>query len=269
LKNSLIFLRSFGDFIIALSVLSKAKDLSSFQFIASKHLEPLYKALLKRFHRFPVDVVFNDFHIKHKILGIYTNKHLLHTNNIKEIGALKKTIDELSTKGTVFVEQRRRHVLTSTMMSKHHYVHESGNVYDSYLSLFQVDHDEMFYAPVLNKVRKVLIFPESRKPSKALSAATVLALIKQLQAKQLEVELAFFRSQPYEVPVKVHLHDSFDDLLTLIDQADEIITADSLPAHLAQLFAKPHVIYYAKEVDYEWVTPYARHAKAYGVQHEI
>jgi ADP-heptose:LPS heptosyltransferase len=71
------------------------------------------------------------------------------------------------------------------------------------------------------------------------------------------------------VPVKVHLHDSFDDLLALIDQADEIITADSLPAHLAQLFAKPHVIYYAKDVDYEWVTPYARHAKAYGVQHEI
>ena len=225
--------------------------------------------MLKRFPGFPVDVVFNDFHIKHKIFGIYTNKHLLDTNNIKEIGALKKTIDELSTKGTVFVEQRRRHVLTRTLMSKHHFVHESGNVYDSYLSLFNVDQDEMFYAPARNKVRKVLIFPESRKPAKAFSAATVLELIKQLQAKQLEVELAFFRSQPYEVPVKVHLHDSFDDLLALVDQADEIITADSLPAHLAQLFAKPHVIYYAKEVDFEWVTPYARHAKAYGVQHEL
>jgi ADP-heptose:LPS heptosyltransferase len=267
LKNSLIFLRSFGDFVIALSVLSKAKDLSSFQFIASKHLEPLYKALLKRFPGFPVDVAFNDFHIKHKILGIYTNKYLLDENNIKEIGALKKTIDELSTKGTVLVEQRRRHMLTRPVMSKHHYVHHSGNVYDSYLSLFKVDHDEMCYEPAENDIRKVIIFPESRKPTKAFSADFVQKLIQQLQYKNLEVELAFFRSQPYEVPVKVHLHDTFDDLLALIDQADEIITADSLPAHLAQLFAKPHVVYYAKEVDFEWVTPYARHAKAYGVQH--
>jgi ADP-heptose:LPS heptosyltransferase len=152
-------------------------------------------------------------------------------------------------------------------MSQHQYVHNIGNVYDSYLSLFKVEHDEMYYEPALNDIRKVIIFPESRKPAKAFSTTFVQKLIQQLQAKNLQVELAFFRSQPYEVPVKVHLHDSFDDLLALIDQADEIITADSLPAHLAQFFSKPHVVYYAKEVDFEWVTPYARHAKAYGVQH--
>ena len=49
MKKALVFLRSFGDFTIAISVLRKSSILEGYDFYASKHLEPLYIDLKNSF----------------------------------------------------------------------------------------------------------------------------------------------------------------------------------------------------------------------------
>ena len=265
MKNSLLFLRSFGDFVIALSVISKSNSTSSYRFIASVHLEPLYKAIRKKFPDLPIQVEFHDFHIRKKILGAFTNKHLLDLHSFKELKQLAGLVKELSADSIVYLEQQRRLWLTNLFMPKHNFIHANGNIYASYGAQFDVTIPSLFFATGLPSPKKIMIFPESRKPDKAFSPAFVQDLVNKYQHEEVEVSVAFFKQEPYPVKAKVVFHDSFDDLLELVETADEILTADSLPAHLAQLMTKPHRVYYPKAVDEEWVTPYCKANQTFGI----
>jgi ADP-heptose:LPS heptosyltransferase len=55
----------------------------------------------------------------------------------------------------------------------------------------------------------------------------------------------------------------------LIQRADLVVTADSLPAHLSQLLYRPHFVYYAHKPNPEWMTPYVIQAKAFGVLGDV
>ena len=46
-------------------------------------------------------------------------------------------------------------------------------------------------------------------------------------------------------------------------RADEVVTADSLPAHLSQLLEQPHHIVYRKQPDAQWLTPFARQHQSF------
>jgi ADP-heptose:LPS heptosyltransferase len=84
-----------------------------------------------------------------------------------------------------------------------------------------------------------------------------------------EVTTAFFKNIQ-TVPVgKVATHDSFTDLIRLIQAADLVITADSLPAHLSQLLHRPHFVCYEGMPNPEWLTPYAIKTKAFGVLGDV
>jgi ADP-heptose:LPS heptosyltransferase len=84
-----------------------------------------------------------------------------------------------------------------------------------------------------------------------------------------DVTTAFFKNI-HLVPVgKLSTHDSFADLIRLIQAADLVITADSLPAHLSQLLHRPHFVYYDGKPNPEWVTPYARETMAFGVVGDV
>lgn len=265
MKNSLLFLRSFGDFVIALSVLSKSNAHATCRFIASDHLEPLYKAILNRLPNLSIKVEFEHLFIRRKILGVFTNKHLLDLHSLKELRILKELTNNLAVESTVFLEQERRLWLISLFMHKPHFIHGKGNIYDSYCKQFDVAPQSLLFNASLVPSKKVIIFPESRKPSKAFTPGFVQLLVQQYKDKKIDVEVAFFRKQPYPLDATVKIHDAFDDLLHLIETADEVLTADSLPAHLAQLLSKPHKVLYPKAVDLEWLTPYCSANQAFGI----
>lgn len=262
LKTSLLFLRSFGDFAIALGVIAQSKDQQSkYRFLASIHLQPLYQALIARYTHLDLGLEFVDFQIRNKILGAFTNKHLLDAHSLLELKMLKKVVDAEALQSNVLFEQKRRQWLIRPLMNSNGYIHTSGNIYSSYARHFNVSEEHLLFSqtqtdPAVRK--RVMIFPESRKRVKQLSQETVMQLIEGQTSLGNVPELAFFKHKPYDVSVNVNLHDSFTDLLDLIHEYDEIITADSLPAHLAQLMRKPHQIYYPKAIDREWITPYSK-----------
>jgi ADP-heptose:LPS heptosyltransferase len=60
-------------------------------------------------------------------------------------------------------------------------------------------------------------------------------------------------------------YSSFGKLIELIKASDYVISSDSLPVHLAFYLGVPHYILYPKKVNKNWLTPYAKVNKTYGI----
>jgi ADP-heptose:LPS heptosyltransferase len=60
------------------------------------------------------------------------------------------------------------------------------------------------------------------------------------------------------------VYNNFKELIQLIQEADFIIGADSLPIHLSQLLNKKHFILYPDEGSKAFFTPYALDNNSFG-----
>lgn len=269
--KTLLLLRSYGDFMIAIAVFRKAfsqRDmLPTFDLIASIHLQPLFEDLLKTDPGLLlIPIQFKDFSIRHKILGIFTNRYFFSGWSIKEVNALKQFFDvPTNGKTTWLLEQKRRSFLLSFLTGiQMDAVHRKGNVYDSYARLVGVNLGALYFsAPELPLHPRILILPESRKRTKMLAPSLVTAIASRCLEKGAGVKTAFFKKILFATPGEQDVHVHFIDLIRLIQEADLVLTADSLPAHLAQFMAKPHLIIYPNTVSAEWLTPYAREHHMY------
>jgi len=286
MTKALVFLRSFGDFTIAISVLRKSSKLEGYVFYASKHLEPLYLDLKKSLPDVDLKIYFIDLEIKKKVFGFFTNKHSIELHSFRELMNLKRWVrrirDEglkvegfsgLSIKGTAFLfEQRRKQWFIAPYLGETFpYIHKkSRNIYQSYFQHFGVEPGLLsIQNPSPSELKKILVLPESRKPSKSFKPLFIHQLTKSLLRKGLEVTTGFFKHAPLQTEGKVAVHVEFTDLIDLIKDADLVVTADSLPAHLAQLLGKPHFVYYEGRPDEEWATPFCNLNKAYGVMGDL
>lgn len=274
MTKALVFLRSFGDFTIAISVLRKSSKLEGYVFYASKHLEPLYLDLKKSLPDVDLNIHFIDLEIKKKVFGFFTNKHSIELHSFRELMNLRRWVREMRVNGLgmkgaeLFFEQRRKQWFIAPYMGKTFpYIHKkSQNIYQSYFQHFGVEPGLLsIQNPAPSELKKVLVLPESRKPSKSFKPLFIHQLTKSLLSKGLEVTTGFFKHTPLQTEGKVAVHVEFADLIDLIKNADLVVTADSLPAHLAQLLGKPHFVYYEANPNQEWTTPFCNLNKAYGV----
>lgn len=314
--RAIIFLRSYGDFTIAISVLRRANlsdlgivrssvhemyDGACWKFFASAHLQPLYEDLKKNDSTFNLPIEFVGLGIKHKILAWFTNRYLFSLGAFREAKALnawrKNLVHKLDSHPDpmkkqwlqLYLEQKKRAWLLRTFFGGFRsFVHESGNVYDSYANLFLTGNENVLQntspsensndsiAPVV--IRKILILPESRKPLKEIPISFIAQIAKAIQKdsssiqktsaspanKKYNLSVAFYKNVPLaasllsEQCITLKTHTAFLDLINLIKDADLVVTADSLPAHLSEFLNKPHFIYYAGKPAIEWLTPYGR-----------
>ena len=273
---AIIFLRSYGDFTIAISVLKRAGSFEqnssvqnagqrgSWKFYASDHLKPLYEDLQKNDPSLNLPIEFVSLGIRHKILAWFTNKHLFSKGACKEVMSLKKWKQSLGHEAELYLEQRKRAWLLSFFISGlKYFVHDRGNVYDSYAQKFSVLPANLSFE-AQGPYNKILILPESRKPSKAFSVSFINKLVSALSANihsgsNHAISVGYFKNIPAAAPTSATLltHTAFKDLIALINDADLVVTADSLPAHLSQLLNKPHFIFYVGKPNREWLTPFA------------
>ena len=266
MKKALVFLRSFGDFTIAISVLRKSSILEGYDFYASKHLEPLYIDLKNSLPDIDLNIHFIDLEIKKKVFGFFTNKHSIELHTFRELMKLKRWVRGMST-GDVYFEQRRKQWMIAPYMGKTFpYIHKkSRNIYQSYFQHFGVEPGHLLiHNPAPSALKKILVLPESRKPSKSFMLPFIHQLTKLLLGQGLDVTTGFFKKLPLQTEGKVAVHVAFADLSHLIRDADLVVTADSLPAHLAQLLGKPHFVYYEDKPNQEWTTPFCNLNKAFG-----
>jgi hypothetical protein len=119
-----------------------------------------------------------------------------------------------------------------------------ANIYRTY-ALFLAEQDiQITAAPPVNadSARSVGIFPESRLVEKRLGAATVSAILNRTARAGLEAKLFILDgdlSSQREHPRAVNISRNFESLANAIKSVDSVISADSLPAHLAEYFGRP------------------------------
>lgn len=278
MMKALVFLRSFGDFTIAISVLRKSSLLDGYVFYASKHLEPLYLDLKESLPDLDLNIHFIDLEIRKKVFGFFTNKHSIEVHSFRELKNLRRWVRGMLNSGLgkkgmeLLLEQRRKQWFIAPYMGKTFpYIHKkSRNIYQSYFQHFGVEPGLLsIQHPAPSELKKILVLPESRKPSKSFKPLFIHQLTKSLLGKGFEVTTGFFKKLPFQTEGKVAVHVAFADLIHLIKAADLVVTADSLPAHLAQLLGKPHFVYYSTQPDQEWTTPFCNLNKAYGVMGDL
>jgi ADP-heptose:LPS heptosyltransferase len=124
-----------------------------------------------------------------------------------------------------------------------------GNIYrlkyQFFSKYFDLRQDDGLYTIKADSIKahKVVIFPESKVAEKRISES----VIEQIKARfaHLDVVTARFSSLG-QSPAGEVFYGDFSALRQIINDNDFIISADSLPYHMANFFEKPHFVIYNK-----------------------
>ncbi len=247
--ETVLLLHSFGDYVIALYHLpSSAQLYNNYKLVASKHLEPLHLALFPFLSPAQQQVQFIDLGIQNHILAGFTHRYFFTKNNIQELRNLQNHLNGL---GNIVLEQERRswliRLICKSVVKK---VHKSGNIYNSWARFYA---NNQAFQTQNSKYQKVLLFPDSRLKRKEIPEDILLELEQHLSKQGVQTQRANFKKATTGT-----VYQNFSELVQLIADAEFIISSDSLPAHIAQLLQKPHAILYAKQINHDWVTPFAK-----------
>jgi hypothetical protein len=224
-------LRAYGDFAIAVQALP-----SSDHIVASLHLKPLYDALLSRACISSRSIDFVDFGITGSQLNLFTNKDFLGIDTLCQLSKIKK-YTRANPGFSDFVEQSARLGLLN-FRTGHSFqaLFETGKpVYEAY---------GLPSRGLGKKKGNILIFPDARLKKREIPYS-ILA--------QIEGRVVRFGKD----------YKNFEELIDLIQSADYIYAADSLPLHLTYLCSKPHYILYPEGGKLDFFTPDALASGSY------
>ncbi len=253
--HRIFLLRAYGDFVIFLHAITKSSKKEQYSIVASKHLEPLYDAIKTFYPLENIQIEFVDFGLGKGQLRLFTNRHFLSLQTIKELRAIKRYIKKYpNNTGVDYVEQDKRMGLFNLLIGhSFQYILGKQQVYKSYDRFFEnKDSSSIIVAGAL---KNIVIFPDSRLSKKDIPASVIQNITAVLEQKGKHIQIAKFGIT----------YTNFKELIQLIHEADYIIGADSLPIHLAALLKKPHFILYADGLTQHFKTSYAEKEKSFGV----
>jgi hypothetical protein len=268
--HRIFVLRAYGDFTILLQALLRSNKKSQYKLVASSHLQPLFISLQKFVNFEAIQIEFVDFGIDKTLLKFFTNKFFFSTNCFKELQSIKTYLKANPNKeGEDYLEQDKRITWFNFLVGKKFkHIIEDQNIYNTYDQFFEnstFEHLEILENKTINSNKRLLIFPDSRLPSKNIPSDVLDKLIQDQTNKGHIVQVAYFKSQTNKHSVS---YNNFDELLKMIQDADFMIGADSLPIHLANLLNKPHFILYPKGFTQLFITPFAIANQSFGTFEE-
>jgi hypothetical protein len=249
---------SFGDFVIAHSVLHRIEDRakSRVRLIACSHLGDLNAILPPDV---PVTLVESG---ENRVPAVF---------DVRKCGAWAAVQSAYSLRGRFQqIPRRKNEVLAFHLLGvRERFIAgrwpviaprtRFANVYETYSHFFGDQEIRTSAAPSLraDRPRTVGIFPESRLGRKRLLAPTLSVIFDRVEQAGLEPKLFILDGDP--VPQENHcavvnISRNFESLATAIKSVDCVISADSLPGHLAEYFIRP--VFVALSVPNEYWLPY-------------
>ena len=275
--HRLFLLRAYGDFVILLQALMQSPQKNKYTIIASKHLQPLYDELALVIDLSNIQIQFINFGISNTQLSLFTNKHLLSLNMLNELKQIKNFVKQNpNTEGADYIEQDKRIGLFNAITGlSFNSIISKEPVYISYAKFFEIEvikEVEVTHESREDKnSKKVLLFPDTRQAKKNISGSLISKLENEIEAKGYTLEIAYFKEVPTSTNVnntatktKQVVYSNFKTLIQLIQEAELILGADSLPIHLAYLLKKPHYILYPNGYPQLFMTPYAQINNRFG-----
>ena len=262
-----ILCRAFGDFIIALNAALHSKQPHQFQLVASSHLKPLYDAIPTNYLNAAVSIQFVNWGIKGSLLRAFTNRFFFHPNTLHELLSIKRWIKKQAPNHTQWVleQKTRKSLIEFVTQTKFDCIASQGNIYEAYQHFF--DAKALTIASPTKQSLNVLILPTSRLKFRDIPNNVVAELFESLHLQGYAVKVAYFKAIPDPVvkPIlsagdnpndKILAYHSFTELIQLILDADYIFAPDSLTAHLAYFFQKPHTILHSPRAIPQFLTPF-------------
>jgi ADP-heptose:LPS heptosyltransferase len=268
--HRIFVLRAYGDFTILLQALLRSNKKSQYKLVASSHLQPLFISLQQFVNFDAIQIEFVDFGIDKTLLRFFTNKFFISPNCIKELQLIKAYLKVNPNKeGQDYLEQDKRIVWFNFLIGKNfRHIIEDQNVYNTYDQFFEnsiFDNSEKPENRYINSNKQLLIFPDSRLPAKNIPPDVLDKIIEEKNNKGYIVKVVYFKSHTSKHSLS---YNNFDELLKIIQDADFIIGADSLPIHLANLLNKSHFILYPKGFTQLFITPFALANQSFGTFEE-
>jgi hypothetical protein len=235
--------KSFGDFVIAHSVLHRVVDdgKDRIRLISCSHVERLNAVL-------PINVSVTLVNCGERVPALF---------DIKKRGVLAATQSALSLRREFQkIARNPAEALTFEPLGVRERFIAGGwplvsprqrgrNVYETYFKLL-ADHQIRTAAPpapnLTGTARSVGIFPESRRAAKRLGAATLSVIFERAALAGLDAKLFILDGD--ESPAPGHpssnsIARNFGSLVEALNSVDLVVSADSLPAHLGEYFARP------------------------------
>jgi hypothetical protein len=276
----LFLLRAYGDFVIAIRSALLSANPMSVKLIASNHLYPLYEAISSVIDTSQLDISFEDFGIHLGQLNLFTNRYLLDKSSLEQARKIKKYIIENPSRdaGVELLEQRRKKGLLQLVTGKKfESIVNKDLVYQEYANFFGHEANSKFINDNIEK-RHFLLLPDARISKRNIPQEIIQSIIKEVNQRGASMQVAYFKrvsqvnktGRPIKVQMQTDLifnqtvYNNFKELIQLIQEADFIIGADSLPIHLSQLLNKKHFILYPDEGSKAFFTPYALDNYSFG-----
>lgn len=268
----LFLLRAYGDFVIAIRSAMLSSNPAGIKIIASNHLYPLFEAISSILDTSQLDISFEDFGIDLGQLNLFTNRNLFHKNTLEQAKKIKKYIIENPSfdTGLEILEQRRKKgALQFITGKKFECIVNKDFVYQEYANFFGHEPNSKFINDHVEK-KHFLLLPDARISKRNIPQEIIQSIIKEVNQRGASMQVAYFKrvsqvnktGRPIKVQMQTDLifnqtvYNNFKELIQLIQEADFIIGADSLPIHLSQLLNKKHFILYPGGGSKAFFTPY-------------
>ena len=254
---NIVVLRSYGDYVILLNSLRNTTIKQPIHLIVSSHLQLLHDAL-KLDLPINIHISFTNFKIQNGILSFFTNKHFFSLATIKDLISLRQYFKNKK-KENYFLEHGQKSLLLQFFLGiKLKFIYHQNNVYNCFNNFFEVQpFTSQHKSFTLNSSSTVIIFPDSRKKNKIIGSTTISTLVMALDQKGVQYKIAKFSAgiENKKEMLNEIGYSNFIDLVEIIKKADFIISSDSLPVHIAELYHKPHWILYNQKINTNWLTP--------------
>lgn len=268
----LFLLRAYGDFVIAVRSAILSADPKSIKIIASNHLYPLFEAMSSVIDTSQLDISFEDFGIHLGQLNLFTNRHMLEKSTLEQARKIKKYLIENPSNhnGLEILEQsRKKGILQLITGKKFESIVNKDPVYQEYAHFFGHESNSKFINDNIEK-KHFLLLPDARISKRNIPQEIIQSIIKEVNQRGASMRVAYFKrvsqvnktGRPIKVQMQTDLifnqtvYNNFKELIQLIQEADFIIGADSLPIHLSQLLNKKHFILYPSGGSKAFFTPY-------------
>ena len=251
--HRLFLLRAYGDFVILLQALIQSPQKNKYTIIASKHLQPLYDELALVIDFTSIQIQFVNFGIANTQLSLFTNKHLISLNTVKELKQIKNFVQQNpNNDGQDYVEQTTRIKAINFLTGIEFKAMIMPNaIYSNYGNFFMNTTKKDYQIRQLNNI---LILPDARLKKRVLKMELIESIKNYYIAKGKKIDNARFKNKINRDDL---IYNNFKDLIKYIQEADFIIAADSLPIHLCELFNKPHFMLFPDGHPRNFITPYA------------
>lgn len=256
-------IRSFGDFIITASVV-KNNFVNKVPIIIPDYISDIFEAINGREYFEPFGTI--PYKNQPAFFELY---------KVKDIANIRRLINDVLTLRS-FVNKTDKYILDYSSRrigftgGRFTWPSKKENIYTAKTALLQNENlterqnqDSLERIPH-TKIEKMIIIPDSRIGEKSIDVGLIASILGTF--KNVEIKIAKF-SKENCADNSVISYSNFPELTQLISSADLVISAESLPYHLANFLNRAHFVVYNQSRHFKstFMTPYMLIKKSFTI----